>query len=516
LYYALNLDHFYRFYPQAMSAVFGTTLFRLMTWVTKAWEVLFPLVIVGMIIRWRRQQRLPAATQGERRLAAAMWIVLGLGALAIALVTLPVHVAPTPAGEGPSVAALQLALALAWVLLMIGVAGFARAIRRGGARIGRWTIDAERLVAWTLGRRIWLTLGVVFQLHLLILMSIGVFQPIMLAANLLFLDGRELRIILGWLRIPGAKVAAEDPRLPDLARDPTPLPRALLFAALGLAVVGVVAQVVSGGALRWRIFGALILVGLLVYVRRRPTVAAPADPAVTSTIPFAYGPLGRLLIGALTLVQCVAVALWLVPDKGSTEAFREPARRVFQPWLKLTQTTQSWGMFAPNPPTANAFLKVVVVDPRGDAWDLRTDVYAPENFPIPLLGYDRRRKINRRILNEERYQPWVARYYCRRWALERGGEVPHEVRLIRYGYKIPAPAELAAVGPYDPMTRLRDHGFEHAVHREFCVDAPEGQPSDELRARYGLPPAPPGTYHPNAKHRLALWRGEDVELDEDE
>ncbi|MEZ4384584.1 MAG: hypothetical protein R3A79_24865 [Nannocystaceae bacterium] len=513
LYYALNLDHFYRFYPQAMSAALATSLFRLMTWVTKIWELLFPLVVVGMIVRWRRRQALPEPPPRSRRLAAALWIILSLGALAIALITLPVHVAAPP--EGPAVAPLQLGLAVAWILLMIGVAGLVRALRRGAVRLGRWTIDADRLLAWTLGRRIWLTVGVVFQLHLLVLMSIGVFQPIMLAANLLFLDGSDARIILGWLRIPGAALPAEDPRLPHLARDPTPLPRAALALALALAIIGVVAQALSGGAIGWRGFGALILVGLVVHVLRRAPAAAPPDPALTPAIPFAYGPLGRLLVGALTLVHCVAVALWLVPDKGSTAAFREPARRVFQPWLRLTQTTQSWGMFAPNPPRANAFLKVVVVDPRGDAWDLRTDVYAAENFQIPLLGYDRRRKINRRILNEERYRPWVARYYCRRWALERGGEVPHEVRLIRYGYAIPPPEELAAAGPYEPMTRLREHGFEHAIHREFCVDAPEGQPSDELRARFGLPPAPPGTYIPNAKRRLAAWRGEDDDDDDE-
>ncbi|WP_299006919.1 hypothetical protein, partial [uncultured Caulobacter sp.] len=39
LYYAMNLDHFYRFegLTQWVSALFATTLFRWMTWVTLCW-----------------------------------------------------------------------------------------------------------------------------------------------------------------------------------------------------------------------------------------------------------------------------------------------------------------------------------------------------------------------------------------------------------------------------------------------------------------------------------------------
>jgi hypothetical protein len=52
LYYALNMDHFYRFYPQEVSSVIGTNLFRLATWVTHWWEACFPLMIVGIVTRW--------------------------------------------------------------------------------------------------------------------------------------------------------------------------------------------------------------------------------------------------------------------------------------------------------------------------------------------------------------------------------------------------------------------------------------------------------------------------------
>ncbi|HFE46681.1 MAG TPA: hypothetical protein ENJ18_14495 [Nannocystis exedens] len=502
LYYALNLDHFYRFYPQTISALFGTHLFRLMTWVTKLWELLFPLVIVGMIVRWRLRISLPPPSPREQKIGALAWIVLGLAVLAILIITLPVHLPTDPVPGRPQIQILQLGLGLSWLLGMLAIWGLRRALRGDRLKFGPWTIRADTFFAYTLGRRIWLGLAVVFQLLLFVMMSIGVFQPIMLAANLLFLDGPEIQRLLAWLRIPGATIPTEDPNLPHLARDPTPMPRAALLAALVLAIVGVFAQVISKGALSWRIVGALILAGLVAIVRRR----RPATPITDPHTNLAYGPQGRLLVLTLVIVHCVAVALWLIPEKGSTAAFRRPARRVFQPWLKVTQTSQSWNMFAPNPPTANSFLRVVVVDSSGTAFDLNTDLYAAGNLRIPEFGYDRMRKINRRVLGEgKRYRPWIARYHCKRWALDHGGIVPQEVRLYRLRYPIPSPEEVARSGPYDPQKRLLSHGSETLLLSERCADAVEAQPSNTLRERYDLPPAPPGSYRAHALHRFAKW-----------
>jgi hypothetical protein len=38
LYYALNMDHFYRFYPQELSTILALNAFRLATWITHWWE----------------------------------------------------------------------------------------------------------------------------------------------------------------------------------------------------------------------------------------------------------------------------------------------------------------------------------------------------------------------------------------------------------------------------------------------------------------------------------------------
>ena len=74
LYYALNMDHFYRFYPQEISSVLGLNLFRLATWITHWWEALFPLMIVGMITRWGIRERL-APLHGWRLWAEAPAVV---------------------------------------------------------------------------------------------------------------------------------------------------------------------------------------------------------------------------------------------------------------------------------------------------------------------------------------------------------------------------------------------------------------------------------------------------------
>ncbi len=59
LYYSLNMDHFYRFegFTQWFSALFSTTLFRWMTWVTLWWEKLFGLVTIGIVLDWGLRHR---------------------------------------------------------------------------------------------------------------------------------------------------------------------------------------------------------------------------------------------------------------------------------------------------------------------------------------------------------------------------------------------------------------------------------------------------------------------------
>jgi hypothetical protein len=152
---------------------------------------------------------------------------------------------------------------------------------------------------------------------------------------------------------------------------------------------------------------------------RRPLAATAATAA--RRIPWAYGPLGRLLVGALVVYHITAVAVWCMPDKQCLKSFRAAAQAPFRLWLSRTHTAQGWNMFAPNPPRHNVFLKVVVTDADGEAHDMRTDMYAPERKPIPWIFNDRIFKMNRRMSGGESgkgdwYQKWYGRYHCREWA----------------------------------------------------------------------------------------------------
>jgi uncharacterized membrane protein YphA (DoxX/SURF4 family) len=516
-YYALNMDHFYRFYPQPMSAFLGNNVFRVMTWVTHWWEAFFPLVIVGLITRWALAEGL-RPLQGWRLWAVrATWVGLATSVLAICVIAWPVHVTPCSVEQ----------FVAAWIGLMaiLGAAWWRMGYKP-------WTVrsvvfDRKWFCTWFLGRRVWLFLAVVFQSHVFVMMNIGHFQTGMTSALIPFLTGLEVAAILrgigrrlARLHVPGVPddvrrgeppLPAEDHRLPHLHRDTATLSLPIVLAALAAVVVGVLLRVADAPAwwLAWLGALALVLAAAVrnaLSQRRRPERLDDDAPA------WAYGPIGRAVIGSLVVWQLVAVATWLVPDKDCVRSFREPARRVFAKWLTVTQTDQAWGMFAPNPPRSNVFLKVLVTDANGDVWDMRTDVYAPERKPIPWLWNDRMRKMNRRIIGGESgptewYRKWHARHHCRAWALEHGGEAPQKVELVRMSYKIPSPSQVFRQGWYSPEELLAREGTESIEHTEQCASTVMGELSDTVRERHGLPPLPEGRrYRPWVKRKLEAWR----------
>ena len=59
VYYAMNLDHFYRVPMQPVAAVFGTNVLRVVTWFVRYGEMGFALVFVGAWLRVRQEHRLP-------------------------------------------------------------------------------------------------------------------------------------------------------------------------------------------------------------------------------------------------------------------------------------------------------------------------------------------------------------------------------------------------------------------------------------------------------------------------
>jgi len=546
-YYALNLDHFYRFEPQQLSAVFGTNLFRVNTWVTHWWEACFPLVVLGLVSRFMRREQVPPPSRGPLWLARACWVLLGLTAGAIVYVVLPVHV---PSATPGVLRAWLRWFPAVWLGGMAAIAGGIVWLRRRPPSVTirgeRRVLDLDWFCSWFLGRRLWLGLGVIFHAHLIVMMNIGWFTPATLSTYFVFLNGSELAHLLQpvgkllarlGLPMPAAvrrgepPLPAQDPTLPQLHRDAAAMPGWALYGALGVALAGVymaVPRVVvdeSGASVTrpgasWGATGVAIFVGLglvgyfTARDRGRVSLSVREPHSGRPRRPWAYASMGRFLASALCVYHITGVAIWLLPEKDSLggegkDSWRLRAQDPFKWWIRMSQTSQGWKMFAPNPPRTNLMMRVLVTDIDGEVYDLNTDVYHPDNKPIPWIFYSRIRKINRRIVGAEGgkgqwYQKWHGRYICRQWALDHGGAAPKQVDLVKVSYAIPSPEEVAKNGPYVPEERMqRTHSVRH-VHTTSCDDV-NAQLPNHIRARHGLPLLPDDAFKPWVKQRKAAW-----------
>ena len=627
IYYAWNMDHFYRFYPQRITALFGTNLIKVMTWSTHWGESFLWLIVVGAFIRWGLSENLPAIKGTKKIVTNVCWAVLIAVSAAVIFVTWEVHFAPVRSkwgfvifwvllmsalwgiwvwlGRRPPMVKGRTGLWILWGLLVALVDLFlwlltyplvsrklmytAPIVLKKVGWMSLWTalavlipvlvirflpgvvakirslpglrhfitdewldqkhvIDRAWLCRWPLGRRVWLTWHIALMGGIFVLMNIGQFQTAMLSLALLHLYGAETGLIVQWVlhRVKLTKhkdpLPAADPTLPHYHRDATRLPQWAMFIALGIFLVGIFVRVEQPEWTWWRwiwVAAIAFLAGVMFWHRSvskgQRTVAPPRtdpyrfaapdaeaienkDPSVPK-MPFAYGPIGRFLINGLVIWQIVAVGVWLLPDKDSLGTWRPAARKVFAKWLTVTQTDQGWGMFAPNPPRTNVFLKVLVHDQDGTAHDLKSDVYAPERKPIPWIWNDRMRKMNRRIIggesgNTQWYRKWYARYICRWWAMEHGnGQEPKRVELVKVWYKIPSPKETFRKGYYVPEDLLEREGAEKVEHTQHCKRTVMGQLPPWLRERHGLPELAPGwKYKPWIKHKRRKWEKKKAKL----
>jgi hypothetical protein len=435
---------------------------------------------------------------------------------------LPVHIPrATPPGQW-NLAAWQRYFPWIWLAGMLVIVGFIALARRRPPSLTirghRYQLGLDWVCSWLLGRRVWLSLGVIFHAHLIIMMNIGWFTPATLSTYFVFLNGNELANLLQPLIGRGKPaIPSEDPSLPHLHRDAAAMPAWALFGALAVAVAGVYFAVprevvdAAGAVTRrpgvhWGATGVAVFVGLAVVgyftARRRGMLQLSPRNELTGTPrqPWAHAPMGRFLASALCAYHITGVAIWLLPEKdclGGNDkrtSWRVRAQDPFKWWIRITQTNQGWKMFAPNPPRTNLMMRVLVTDNDGEVYDLNTDVYHPDNRPIPWVFYTRIRKINRRIIGAEGgkgkwYQKWHGRYICRDWALHHGGVAPKQVDLIKVSYSIPTPEEVAKDGPYKPVERMQRHSSVRHVHTTQCTDV-NAQLPDHIRERHGLPPLP--------------------------
>ncbi len=175
--------------------------------------------------------------------------------------------------------------------------------------------------------------------------------------------------------------------------------------------------------------------------------------------------------------------------------------------MHLTQTYQSWNMFAPNPTRTNVFMKVFVTDKNGDLWDLYTDANSPRNKAQPWVIYDRMGKITRRVTGKgKHYLKWVARYHCRTWALEHDGDLPGQVQILKQWYAVPSPEKMRSRGPYKPEQYLAKYGHQKVVYTADCAREPDAQPTNALRRRHGLPEVDESQIRRAVRPHLDTWQ----------
>ncbi|RMG96609.1 MAG: hypothetical protein D6705_10780 [Deltaproteobacteria bacterium] len=207
LYYALSLDHFVR-WPMSSLAAWGqrTGVLWVATHLVHAWEMLFPLAVVGAIVRGYLRHRdagtWPHAGPARRwagHLAACTACGLAgfAGGHAVAAY-LPPHVRRAAAVSwteaavlGPVLAAVGVAAYAAFVALCLRAPGRARTLARTALGLGPW-------------------LGFGFLMHLGIdlLMNVGIFAEVMIATYLAWLSGRHVD---RWWRIVGTRRSPPPP-----------------------------------------------------------------------------------------------------------------------------------------------------------------------------------------------------------------------------------------------------------------------------------------------------------------
>lgn len=206
---------------------------------------------------------------------------------------------------------------------------------------------------------------------------------------------------------------------------------------------------------------------------------------------WAYTGKAAALVSLFILYHLLALLQHTTPSVGFSAQWSRglaAALRIPQ-YMRFTSSVQSWAMFAPNPHRTNAFLQVKVDTVDGYEYDLRHDIYGRRDYPY--FFYDRFGKINRRLLEQDRYQRPYAAWVCREWALQHDGVAPVRVKFTKMWTKVPEPSRLYGTMGFDPY-RLTLH--KEKLQTYDCAKIPHGQLPDHVRARHGLPPLPEGAF----------------------
>ena len=173
LYYALNLDHFYRVPATGLvTRMQQAGVLPALTHLVRWWEVLFPLALVGAALRAYEAERRAGCWPSSTRVRRwASWLVGGLAWLSAA--------GAIGILAGRPAAAWLVALALPAAILIYGL------VRRSRPLL-------ELVLHWLLGKRTWLAFGVLLHAGIDLGVNVGTFANVMIPLYFVWLSGPEL------------------------------------------------------------------------------------------------------------------------------------------------------------------------------------------------------------------------------------------------------------------------------------------------------------------------------------
>jgi hypothetical protein len=238
---------------------------------------------------------------------------------------------------------------------------------------------------------------------------------------------------------------------------------------------------------------------------------APLRVAAEDGRRYAYKPVASVLVSLFILYHVVALLQHTTPSGGFAATVSKKIGETLKvgAYMRATSNIQSWSMFAPNPHRSNMFLQVFVELQNGDVLDLQHDMYGRREYPY--VFYDRMGKINRRLLEQDRYQRHYAAWVCRDWAMHHGGEMPVRVKYVKMWTKVPHPGKVIPQMGFDPMQLKLTK--EHLPSVE-CATTVHAQLPDDVRRRHGLEPLPEGVFRDaviQTWHDKAEQREKDIE-----
>ncbi len=194
IYYAMHLDHFYRFPGMTSVAEFlqAIGLLPITTIVVHWWEMLFPLALVGLgLRRWSREREAGTWPPEPIWRRALSWLIM-LGVLLVlaelAGMATWYHYDVKHVPEWLHMSK-DSARQLAFVLVLSVPTGLVLV----GAALWRWqTRLVDALLPWVGGKRVWLGIGAGMHVGIGITMNVGVFVPVMIGVYPAWLRGVEV------------------------------------------------------------------------------------------------------------------------------------------------------------------------------------------------------------------------------------------------------------------------------------------------------------------------------------